>query len=39
MPPEARDDGVFLACRGDFIELWRPPVLRRFDIIFSWVRA
>jgi hypothetical protein len=28
----ARDCGVFLACRADFLELWHPRVLRRSDI-------
>lgn len=29
----ARDCGVFLACKADFLELWRPPVLRRSDFL------
>ena len=37
----ARDWGVFLACHADFLELWRPPVLRRSDLerIFGRVPA
>jgi hypothetical protein len=31
---QARDYQVFLAFRGDFLELWCPPVLRRLDIFF-----
>lgn len=29
----ARDCGVFLACQADFLELSRPPVLRRTDLL------
>ncbi len=28
----ADECGVFLACKAEFLELWRPPVLRRSDL-------
>lgn len=28
----ADECGVFLACKADFLELWRPPVLRRSEL-------
>jgi len=28
----ADECGVFLSCKVDFLELWRPPVLRRSDL-------
>jgi hypothetical protein len=29
----ARDCGVFLACRSDFLDLWHPPLLRHSDMM------
>ncbi|HVG20144.1 MAG TPA: hypothetical protein VNI02_13925 [Blastocatellia bacterium] len=29
----ARDCGLFLACRTDFLELWHPPILRLSDFL------
>ena len=29
----ARDCGWFLVCKADFMEPWRPPILRRADLL------
>jgi hypothetical protein len=35
----ARNCGVFLACKADFLELWCPPVLQRRDLITIFGRV